>query len=223
MCSKIQFALIREYSTGRSLEWKPGGQINLIQCKDLDKYLLALAGLFGDLPENCFHSVEEYEVKAAVVWTDGLSCTLGARFSKEEKAVWVYSVDDTKSGLAMPSPERVKAIHKRRFRNGSNTTHIFDNRSKPGSFDALGESDETLRQFQLFLKGTQRRSMLGDTRPLFLYNFLERLDEAVDLQPIFEALNATGRQVFVAVPHYYEIEKLEGKEYGAAILCGSNL
>lgn len=217
MCSKIQFALIREYSTGRSLEWKPGGQINLIQCKDPDKYLLALAGLFGDLPENGFHSVEEYEVKAAVVWTDDLSCTLGARFSKEEKAVWVHSVDDTKSGLAMPSPERVKAIHKRRFRNGSNTTHIFDNRSQSGSFDTLGESDETLRRFQLFLKETQRRSLLGDTRPLFLYNFLERLDEAVDLQPIFEALKATGRQIFIAVPHSYQIKISEEMPYDTAV------
>lgn len=203
MCSKIQFALIREYSTGRSLEWKPGRQINLIRCKDPENYLLALAGLFGGLPENCFCEREEYEVKAAVAWTDGLSCTLGARFSKEEKAVWVHSIDDTKSGLSAHSPEKVKSIHKRRFRNGTNTTHIFDNRTKSGNLDRLGESDETLRRFQLFLQEAQRCSMLGDMRPLFLYSFLERLDEAVDLHPIFNALTATGRQVFIAVPHYY--------------------
>lgn len=213
MCSKIQFALIREYSTGRSLEWKPDGQINLIQCEDPEKYLLALAGLFGGLPENCFCEWEEYEVKAAVVWMDGLSCTLGARFSIEEKAVWVYDVDDTKSGLAAPSPDKVKAIHKRRFRNGSNTTHIFDNTSKSGTFDTLAESAETLRRFQNFVKETQRRSMLGDTRPIFLHNFLERLDEAVGLHPIFNALNSTGRQVFIAVPHYYNIKPLEEMRY----------
>ena len=223
MHNRITSALVRECRTDRMLEIQPSTQINFLQGRDAEGFLLALAGLFGGLPENGFHSMEEYEVKAAVVWTDGLSCTLGARFSKEEKAVWVHSVDDTKSTLSAHSPEKVKAIHKRRFRNGTNTTHIFDNTSKSGNLDRLGESDETLRRFQLFLQEAQRCSMPGDTRPLFLSNFLERLDEAVDLQPIFEALNATGRQVFIAVPHYYKIEKLEGKEYGATIHHESSL
>ena len=52
-----------------------------------------------------------------------------------------------------------------------------------------------------------------DDRPLFVINFLERLDEAVDLHPIFEVLLATGRQVFIAVPHYYEIKALEEMPY----------
>lgn len=60
----------------------------------------------------------------------------------------------------------------------------------------------------------------SDDRPLFICNFLERLDEAVDLHPIFEALHAAGRQVFIAVPHYYNIEKLEELCHGATIqLC----
>ena len=217
MHNRITSALVRECRTDRMLEIQPSTQINFLQCRDAEGFLLALAGLFGGLPDNCFCEREEYEVKAAVVWTDGLSCTLGARFSKEDKAVWVHSVDDTKSGLAMPSPERVKAIHKRRFRNGTNTTHIFDNRSKSGSFDTLGESDETLRRFQRFLKETQRRSLLGDMRPVFLFNFLERLDKAVDLKTIFNMLNATDRQVFIAVPHYYEINTLEEMPYDTAI------
>lgn len=217
MHNRITSALVRECRTDRMLEIQPSTQINFLQGRDAEGFLLALAGLFGGLPDNCFCEREEYEVKAAVVWTDGLSCTLGARFSKEEKAVWVHSVDDTKSGLSAHSAERVKAIHKRRFRNGSNTTHIFDNRSKSGSFDTLGESDETLRRFQLFLKETQRRSLLGDTRPLFLYNFLERLDEAVDLQPIFEALKATERQIFIAVLHSYQIKISEEMPHDTAV------
>ena len=56
-----------------------------------------------------------------------------------------------------------------------------------------------------------------DDCPLFICNFLERLDEAVDLRSIFEALNATGRQVFIAVPHYYEIKELEGMPYDTSI------
>jgi hypothetical protein len=65
----------------------------------------------------------------------------------------------------------------------------------------------------LLLKKLEDTLKQKDESPLCIYNFLERLDEAVDLQPIFEALNATGRQVFIAVPHYYETEKMEGKQY----------
>ncbi len=56
-----------------------------------------------------------------------------------------------------------------------------------------------------------------DDRPLFVFNFLERLDEAIDLQEAFEALDATGRQVFIAAPHYYEIKDLEGIPYDTRI------
>lgn len=213
MHSRIISASVRECRTDRILEIQPSPQILFLQGQDAEGFLLALAGLFGGLPENCFRSVEEYEVKDDVVWTDDVSCTLGARFSKGEKAVWVHCVDDTKSGLSAHSPEKVKAIHKRRFRNGSNTAHILANTSKSGSLDTLGESAETLRRFQFFLKEIQRCFLLGDTRPLFLYNFLERLDEAVDVGRILKALNATGRQVFIAVPHYYEIKALEEMPY----------
>lgn len=61
----------------------------------------------------------------------------------------------------------------------------------------------------LLLKKLYETIDKGDDRPLFVCNFLERLDEAVDLHPIFQTLNATGRQVFIAVPHYYEINTLE--------------
>lgn len=40
-----------------------------------------------------------------------------------------------------------------------------------------------------------------DYRPLLICSFLERLDEAVDLRPIFRALYASRRQIFIAVPH----------------------
>lgn len=52
-----------------------------------------------------------------------------------------------------------------------------------------------------------------DARPLFVYNFLERLDEAVDPRTIFDALNATGRQVFIVIPHYYNMKQLEEMPY----------
>ena len=39
----------------------------------------------------------------------------------------------------------------------------------------------------------------------------------------FEALNATGRQVFIAVPRYYNIKNLEENGSGATIHYESNL
>ena len=57
----------------------------------------------------------------------------------------------------------------------------------------------------------------SDDRPLFICNFLERLDEAVELHPIFDALKSTGRQVFIAVPHYYEINTWEELYHDTAI------
>lgn len=51
-----------------------------------------------------------------------------------------------------------------------------------------------------------------DRRPLLICNFLERLDEAVDLYPIFQALHANRRQIFIAVPHCYPIKLPEEQE-----------
>ena len=65
----------------------------------------------------------------------------------------------------------------------------------------------------LLLAKLYAAAALPEKRPLFLYNFVERLDEAVELGPVFETLCATGRQVFVAVPHYYDATKLEDMPY----------
>lgn len=73
----------------------------------------------------------------------------------------------------------------------------------------LGESDLLLRAFYAFL---QTLPTQDNKEPLLLRNFLERLDESVDLQPIFQALRTTGRQVFLIVSENYLIEKIEGKE-----------
>ena len=77
--------------------------------------------------------------------------------------------------------------------------------------EASESSEELLRKLRDALANE-------DDLPLFVCNFLERLDEAVDLQSIFEALNATGRQVFIVVPHYYEINTLEEMPYDIYIL-----
>ena len=88
------------------------------------------------------------------------------------------------------------------------TTPIVDGSRLPDGLDSASD---------LLLKKLYETIGKEDARPLFVCNFLERLDEAVDLHPIFQTLNATGRQVFIAVPHYYEINTLEELYHDTAI------
>jgi hypothetical protein len=78
----------------------------------------------------------------------------------------------------------------------------------PDGFDSASD---------LLLKELRETIDKGEVRPLFVCNFLERLDETVDLHPIFQSLKATGRQVFIAVPHYYEINTWEELYHDTAI------
>ena len=51
-----------------------------------------------------------------------------------------------------------------------------------------------------------------DDRPIFIYDYFDRLDEAIDIMPILDRLGSLGRQVFIAVcAGYPEIkhEKVE--------------
>lgn len=92
-------------------------------------------------------------------------------------------------------------------------TLVFDNTVSLSGTAHLGESDASLCRFYGFIRDVKRCSALGDTRQLYICNFLERLDEAVDLRPVLEAMKATGRQAFVAVPHYYSVTQLEEMLY----------
>lgn len=84
----------------------------------------------------------------------------------------------------------------------------MDGSRLPDGFDSASD---------LLLKKLRETIDKGDDRPLFVCNFLERLDEAVDLHPIFQALNATRRQVFIAIPHYYTINTWKEKYHDTAI------
>ena len=81
---------------------------------------------------------------------------------------------------------------------------IFNGAVLPAGF--AGAGDLLLRQLQEILA-------TADDRPLYILNFLERLDESVDPRPMIEALNATGRPIFLAVPPYYPINTLEELPY----------
>ena len=172
------------------LRFHPG--INILWGQNAEDVLLTLAGIFGGMPPQ--------NGKAEILWNTD--------------ALLVVSIKDGACGVERSKPQVesvaqiVKEFHKQRFLNFDSCTHIFDGSALPAGF--LGAGDLLLEKLGDVLAQQ-------DDRPLFMYNFLERLDEAVDLRSIFEALNATGRQVFIAVPHYYEIKELEGMPYDTSV------
>ena len=213
MESKITCASVCERSSNNILEIPSGNKLVFVHGKNSESFLMALAGLFGGLPENCFRGTESYAVKADVVWCSGLTCSVGADFGNEERSFWVNGVEKDCRTSSEQVCKVVKAIHKHRFRKGNDNAHIFDGISKGVSLETSGESDRILKRFLVFMQETCRKTVLGDTRPIFLHSFLERLDEKADVEKILELTAAAERQVFIAVPHYYEIKALEEMPY----------
>ena len=178
------------------LRFHPG--INILWGADAEDVVLTLASISGGMsPLNG---------KAEIQW--------------DADALLFVNIIDGACGVEKVSVQRgsaaqlVKEFHKQRFLNFRNCRHILDGARLPAGISGASA-----------LLLTKLRDALAneDDLPLFVCNFLERLDEAVDLQPIFEALNVIGRQVFIAVPRYYNIKNLEENGYGATIHYESNL
>ena len=49
----------------------------------------------------------------------------------------------------------------------------------------------------------------ADERPIFIYDYFDRLDEAIDITPILDKLSSLGRQVFISVCANYPTEKMQ--------------
>jgi hypothetical protein len=181
MCKRILSATVFIQEETHVLAFSSG--INILYGQNGEDVLLTLAGIFGGMPTKSF--------EVALQWLDGVTFFV----SGEDGHVFVDSVK-----IERGDPARLmKDFHKHRFLNFKNSSHILD-----GSRLLMGTSGAS----DLLLENLNATIAKKDARPLFICNFLERLDEAVDLQPIFEALNATGRQVFIAVPHYYKMEEM---------------
>lgn len=52
-------------------------------------------------------------------------------------------------------------------------------------------------------------SSCEDDRPIFIYDYFDRLDEAIDIIPVLDRLSSLGRQVFISVCANYPTEKLK--------------
>ena len=159
-----------------AMEFSSG--INILRGQNAEDVLLTLAGIFGGTPAEVF----EAEIK----WCEGVTLLI----SGENGQVFVNNIKKERGNSA----QLVKAFHKHRFLNFRNKTHILDGSQLPAGTSGASK---------LLLKKLEDTLEQKDDRPLFVCNYRERLDEAAHLQEAFEALDATGRQVFIAVPRYY--------------------
>ena len=56
---------------------------------------------------------------------------------------------------------------------------------------------------------TAEVSSCADDRPIFIYDYFDRLDEAIDITPVLDRVSSLGRQVFISVCANYPTEKLK--------------
>ena len=73
----------------------------------------------------------------------------------------------------------------------------------------LSECDYNIENFKRFIEIVKEETAKGDTRPIYIFNFFERLDDATDITPFIDALADLGKQVFVGVSNTYPLERFE--------------
>ena len=72
----------------------------------------------------------------------------------------------------------------------------------------LSECDYNIENFKRFIEIAREETEKGDVRPIYVFNFFERLDEATDIAPFIDLLASLGRQVFIGIGNY-PIERFE--------------
>ena len=73
----------------------------------------------------------------------------------------------------------------------------------------LSECDYNIENFNRFIETVKEVTAKADARPIYIFNFFERLDDATDITPFIDALADLGKQVFVGVSNTYPLERFE--------------
>lgn len=73
----------------------------------------------------------------------------------------------------------------------------------------LSERDYNIANFKRFIEIVKEETAKGDARPIYIFNFFERLDESTDITPFIDALASLGRQVVVGISNNYPFERFE--------------
>ena len=94
-------------------------------------------------------------------------------------------------------------------RDESNSYNFFN--KYVANENNLSECDYNIANFMRFIEIAREETVKGDSRPIYVFNFFERLDEATDISPFIDPLASLGRQVFIGVGNY-PIERFENND-----------
>lgn len=75
----------------------------------------------------------------------------------------------------------------------------------------LSECNYNIENFNHFIKLAKTEALKGDSRPVFVFDFFERLNDAIDITPFLEELASLDRSVFICVPPSYPAERITKK------------
>ena len=108
------------------------------------------------------------------------------------------------------SAERTQTVvaKLRSMKRDERNSYSFLNKKYVANENYLSECDYNIENFKKFIEIAREETLKGDTRPIYVFNFFERLDEATDISPFIDSLASLGRQVFIGVGNY-PIERFE--------------
>ena len=98
----------------------------------------------------------------------------------------------------------------RSMKRGESNSYNFFNKYVANE-NNLSECDYNIANFMRFIEIVSEETVKGDSRPIYVFNFFERLDEATDIEPFIDLLASLGRQVFIGVGNY-QIERFENND-----------
>lgn len=116
------------------------------------------------------------------------------------------AVKDGEHFSAERTPKVIATL--RSMKRDESNSYIFLNKYVTNE-NNLSESDYNIENFKRFIEIVKEETDKGDTRPIYIFNFFERLDEATDITPFIDTLANIGRQVFVGISNNYPIERFE--------------
>ena len=174
-----------------AIQIKPSSGVNILCGNHAEDIFWSLAGIVDIYSSD--HAQTPTTVTAELRWPEGVTYGVTSKASEGRNQMVV----DYVKGVGEEDPRYlVKRLHKQRYRDVRDNLCLF-NGCRLDNPNMLSESDAILTSFHSFIEKLPDQK---NGRPVFLLNFLERLDRAVDILPILEDLTATGRQVFVLSP-----------------------
>lgn len=183
-----------------TIQVKPSPGVNILCGNNAEEIFWRLSGIVDVYSSDLFQAPTT--VSAELRWSDGVTYGINSKASEGRNQMVV----DYVKGVGEEDPRYlVKRLHKQRYRDVRDNLCLFNGRRLDNP-NMLSESDAILTSFHSFIEKLPDQK---NGRPVFLLNFLERLDRAVDILPILEDLTATGRQVFVLLPDNCTIPNIE--------------